>query len=386
MSVLSTCSGRKRLALIGIIVVAAVLGGGFNTRLLLTGHAASQETKPPALIHEGDKYIIPEGCALRSRLSVEPVAVKDTPRSMTLPGVVEADPARTNNIMSPITGRVAKLEVRLGDRVVKGQPLAVIESADLAQAYADYDKAHDTLEHARRTLERVRGLNEAGAGAVKDLDQASSDYEQTNIEFKRAEARLKEIGVPAKPKDGPRLLTLTAPANGSITALATAQGAFVNDLTASLMTIANLDSVWVTAYVPETSISLVAKGQTVDVTFSAYPQQQFHGTVGFVSDIVEPDTRRTKVRIAFSNTDRKFKPNMFANVSFVVPQKKSVFVPNSALLMNNDNTSVFLEVAPWTFVKRTVVPGYGDGDGARIDQGLNPGDRVIVKGGVLIND
>ncbi|MBF0458885.1 MAG: efflux RND transporter periplasmic adaptor subunit [Nitrospirae bacterium] len=386
MSVLSNCSWRKRLALIVIIAVAAVLGVGFNTRPHLSCQAAERETKPPALIHQGDKYIIPDGCVLRSKVSVAPVAVKDTPRTMTLPAVVEADPARTNNIMSPVVGKVTKLEVRLGERVTKGQTLAVIESADLAQAYADDDKARDALDHAKRTLERVRGLNKAGAGAVKDLEQAASDYEQANIEFRRAEARLKEIGVPAKPKDAPRLLTLTAPSNGSITALATAQGAFVNDLTASLMTIANLDSVWVTAYVPETSISFITEGQPVDVTFSAYPQQQFHGTVGFVSDIVEPDTRRTKVRIAFSNTDRKFKPNMFANVSFMIPQKKAVFVPNSALLMNNDNTTVFLEVAPWTFVKRTVVPGYGEGDGARIDKGLNPGDRVIVKGGVLIND
>jgi cobalt-zinc-cadmium efflux system membrane fusion protein len=47
---------------------------------------------------------------------------------------------------------------------------------------------------------------------------------------------------------------------------------------------------------------------------------------------------------------------------------------------------VFVEVSPWTFVKRPVLPGYGEGDGSRIDEGLNPDDRVIVKGGVLLND
>ena len=54
--------------------------------------------------------------------------------------------------------------------------------------------------------------------------------------------------------------------------------------------------------------------------------------------------------------------------------------------MDNDSTIVFVEVAPWSFIKRPVLPGYGEGDGARIDQGLNPGDRIIVKGGVLLND
>ncbi len=152
------------------------------------------------------------------------------------------------------------------------------------------------------------------------------------------------------------------------------------------MTIANLDSVWVTANVPEIDIAHIAKGQSVDVSFAAYPGQVFHGNVAFVSDVVEPDTHRNKVRIAFSNPGGKFKPNMFANASFNIPQKSSVFVPNSALLMDNDSTIVFVEVEPWTFIKRPVLPGYGEGDGARIDQGLNPGDRIIVKGGVLLND
>ena len=387
MSILNHYPQQKGFTIFGVTMIIIVLGVGLGTRSLnSSGHAAVQETTQPALVHQGDKFIIPQGSALRSRLVVQQVAVKNSPHTLVLPAAVEADPARTINILPPVAGRVVKLGVRLGDRVVKGQPLAVIESGDLAQAYADDDKARDALQHARRTLERVRGLQKAGAGALKDLEQAESDYAQAQAEFNRAEARLKQIGVTSQPEDGSRLLTLIAPTTGSVTALMTAPGAFVNDLTASLMTIANLDSVWVTANVPEIDIANIAKGQSVDVSFAAYSGQVFHGTVAFVSDVVEPDTHRIKVRIAFSNAGGKFKPNMFANASFNIPQKSSVFVPNSALLMDNDSTVVFVEVAPWTFVKRQVLPGYGEGDGARIDEGLNPGDRIIVKGGVLLND
>ncbi|MGD0585472.1 MAG: efflux RND transporter periplasmic adaptor subunit [Oryzomonas sp.] len=317
---------------------------------------------------------------------MQQVAVKSSPHSLLFPATVEADPARTVNILPPVAGKVVKLLVRLGDHVMKGQQLAVIESGDLAQAYADDDKARDALQRTEHTLERVRGLNKAGAGAVKDLEQAESDAAQARAEFTRAEARLRQIGVPSQPKGKTRLLTLTAPMTGSVTALTTAPGAFVNDLTASLMTIANLDSVWVTANVPESDIAHIAKGQSVDVSFPAYPDQVFHSTVAIVSDVLEPDTRRNKVRITFANPASRFKPNMFANASFNVPQKSAVFVPNSALFMENDNTIVLVEVSPWTFVKRPVIPGYGEGDGARIDQGLNAGDRIVVKGGVLLND
>jgi len=390
MSDLKRHPQRKHLALTGGMILFFALGVGLGTRLSGTsGHAAEQgvpDTAPSPFVHQGDRIVIPPGSGLRSRLVVEPVAAKNDPHILSLPASVEADPAHTVNILPPVAGKVVKLLVRLGDHVAKGQPLAVIDSGDLAQAYADDDKARDALQRAEHTLARVRGLNKAGAGAIKDLEQAESDHAQAKAEFTRAEARLKQIGVPSHPKGTSRLLTITAPMTGSVTALATATGAFANDPNATLMTVANLASVWVTANVPESDMTNISKGQSVDVSFQAYPGEIFHGTVAFVSDVLEPDTRRNKVRISFANPAGRFKPNMFATASFNVPQKSGLYVPNSALLMNNDSTIVFVEVAPWTFVKRTVVPGYGAGDGARIDQGLKPDDRIIVKGGVLLND
>jgi cobalt-zinc-cadmium efflux system membrane fusion protein len=390
MSLLNNHPERKRFTIMGVAVILFVLGIVFSTRISrLSSHAAAQNVSnnPPAVfIHQGNKIAIPQGSALRSRLVVQQVAVRNSPHAVLLPAAVEADPTRTVNILPPVAGRVVKLNVQLGDHVVKGQQLVVIDSGDLAQAYADDDKARDSLHRAELTLKRVHGLHDAGAGALKDLEQAESDCAQARAEFNRAEARLKEIGVPSQPKDGSRLLTITSPMTGSIIALTTASGAFANDMTVPLMTIANLDSVWVTANVPEVDIAHIAKGQSVDVSFAAYPGQVFHGKVAFVSEVMEPDTRRNKVRISFANPGGKFKPNMFATASFNVPQKSAVFVPNSALLMDNDSTMVFVEVAPWTFVKRLVLPGYGEGDGTRIDQGLNPGERIVIKGGVLLND
>jgi cobalt-zinc-cadmium efflux system membrane fusion protein len=387
MSILNHDPFPKRLALMGGAIMVFVLGVGLGIRLSSScDQASAQDTTQPAFIHQGDKIIIPEGSPLRSHLVVQPATVKNSPHTVQLPAAVEADPARTVNVLPPVAGKVVKLNVSLGEHITKGQPLAVIDSGDLAQAYADDDKGRDALQHAKSSLERVRGVYEAGGGALKDLEQAKSDYAQAQAEFDRAEARLREIGVSSQTTTKSRLLTLTAPMTGTVTALTTATGAFANDLTAPLMTISNLDSVWVTANVPEKDIACIAKGQSVDVTFPAYPGKVFHSTVAFVSDVVDPDTRRTKVRIAFANPDGKLKPNMFANAIFNVPQESAVFVPNSALIMENDSTIVLVEVEPWAFVKRPVIPGYGEGEGVRIEQGLNPGDRVVVKGAVLLND
>lgn len=385
MPELNKYSNGARIAIAGSAIAILALGIWLGVRV--SGKSAAEEPDaPPAFIRQGEKIIIPEGSALRSRLKIEPVTVKNSPHVVQLPGVVEADPARTINILPPVAGKVVKLNVQLGDQVKKDQPLAVIDSGDLAMAYADDDKARAALKRAKFSLERARGVHESGGGPKKDVEQAENDYEQAEAEFNRAEARLKEIGVSSDTKGKSRLLTIVAPVTGSVTALTTASGTFANDMTASLMTISNLDSVWVTAMVPESNIALISKGQPVDVSFPAYPGQVLHGAVSFVSAVVEPDTRRTKVRICFANPEAKLKPNMFANVKFDIPQNSAVFVPDSALLMNNDKTTVLLEAEPWTLIRRSVIPGYGESDGTRIDQGLNPGDRIVVRGGVLIND
>src|SRR5262249_19779241 len=156
---------------------------------------------------------------------------------------------------------------------------------------------------------------------------------------------------------------------GSVIELDVARGAYWNDSTASLMTIADLRTVWVSAMVPEKDTALVTKGQAVDVVFSAYPAETFKGQVLFVSDVLDPDTRRTKVRIAFDNPDTRLRPGMFANVTFHAPAQRAAVVPSSALVLKDDANNVLVETAPWTFEARTV------------EIAFQQGEQVVLKGG-----
>ena len=341
---------------------------------------------PAGFSRVGDRIIVPATSSLRTRLALEEPTMKEVSHTLVLPGLVEADPSRTVKVMPPVTGRVIDLMAQLGGRVVMGENLALIDSGDLAQAISDEEKARSALKLARQTLDRLMVLERTSAIAVKEREQAQSDFAQAQSELERADARLRAIGAPLDQKTNTRLLQVKVPVSGSVIDLQVAPGAFVNDPTAPMMTIANLDTVWVTANVPEKDTSFVSKDQPVSVTFPAYPGKVYEGKVLFVSDVLEPDTRRTKVRIAFDNPDRSLKPGMFANVSFSAPMISRLVVPTSALLMSNDRTSVFAEVEPWTFVRRDVVTEYEEGNAAVILSGLNPGERIIVKGAVVFND
>jgi cobalt-zinc-cadmium efflux system membrane fusion protein len=338
------------------------------------------------LVREGARISVPEGSPLRGKLTVGVVGQREIQRKLVLPAVVEANPARTVKVLPPVSGRVTDLMVQLGERVVQGQELAMIDSGDLAQAYADIEKARSVLTLTKKALDRQLGLEKAGGAAIKDREQAQSDYNQAVAELERAESRLRAMGVPADQKEQSRLLSLKAPAAGSVIDLQVARGAFLNDLTAAIMTIANLGTVWVTANVPEKDTTLVTKGQDVDVVFSAYPGEVFAGKVLFISDVLDPDTRRTKIRIAFENPDMKLKPNMFADATFLAPRQTVEVVPTQALVLKNETDQVFVEVAPWTFEARPLEVGFQQGDQAIVAQGLKAGERIVVKGGVLLND
>jgi membrane fusion protein, heavy metal efflux system len=134
------------------------LGWAFLLGLLTQGfgplaarHNATAEA--PTVVHQGDKIIVPDGSPLRERLQVMAAPSELVSPKLVLPAVVEADPARTAAVLSPLSGRVLELTVALGDRVGRGQLLALIDSPDLAQAYDDYQKAADSFELTRKKLE-----------------------------------------------------------------------------------------------------------------------------------------------------------------------------------------------------------------------------------------
>jgi cobalt-zinc-cadmium efflux system membrane fusion protein len=351
---------------LGMLFLAALLTHGFG----LYGGSGKTEEAPALMLRQGDKIVVPEGSSLRKALIVEPAAAQPVSAKIALPAIVESDPARTAAVLTPLSGRLISLKVALGDRVKKGQVLAIIDSPDLGQAYDDDAKAADTLRLAEKNLQREEGQHQIGAASDKDLDQAKSDRNQALAERTRTQARL----------------GMLASMSGSITALSVAPGDVINDPTQPLMTIADLSTVWVTALVPEKDVSAVYKDQSAEVTLSAYPDKVLRSKVLFVSDVIEPDSRRNKIRIAFANGDYSLKPNMFATVTVIGPARTEIVVPSSALLMNNDRTSVFVATAPWTFERRTVDPDLGDGATVAVRSGLAAGDRVVIKGGILLND
>jgi cobalt-zinc-cadmium efflux system membrane fusion protein len=372
--------------LLGVLFVLIMYTNGFG----LFGRNDHGTQESGALVRQGDSIFIPAGSSLRTRVAVEAATAQPVSTQLLTPGIVESDPAVTAAVLAPLTGRVEELPVELGRRVTRGQVVAVLDSPDLAQAYDDNAKALDALALTTKNLERQEQQLKIGVISDRDLDQARSDHTQAQAEAMRTRAHLVALGAGAGPSadDGsaPGRLIVRAPVSGSVTSLNVARGNMLNDASAPLMTIADLSTVWVTALVAEKDLDGVKAGQAAEVALSAYPGKVLHGRVTSVADVIEPDSRRDKVRIALPNADYALRPNMFATVTLLGPSAAQVIVPTSALLMNNDRTSVFVATAPWTFKRRVVEVRLGEGSTAVILGGVSAGEQVVVRGGILLND
>ena len=146
---------------LGLLFLVALLTHGFGLLKASSGAAAA----PELMLRQGDKIFVPEGSALRSRLTVMPAAAQAISPKLVLPAIVESDPARTAAVLPALGGRVLELKVALGERVVRGQTLAVIDSPDLAQAYDDNEKAADAFKLNEKLVARQAEQAKIGAAS-----------------------------------------------------------------------------------------------------------------------------------------------------------------------------------------------------------------------------
>ena len=345
--------------------------------------AGAQPVEP--VVHQGALRSVPAASPLRKALAVAAVSEQAVQRPITVPGVVEADPARLIKVVPPVSGRIDKLYKRLGDTVKVGDALFTLDSADLAQAWSDAGKAHAALTLAQHNLERQQELSRAEIAARKDLQQAESDQAQASNEAQRTKARLSQLGTTWGQGSG-RQYTLRSPIAGHVIDQTGAQGAFWNDTNAPIMTVADLSTVWLSASVQEKDLAAVFVGQAATITLNAYAGESFSGTVRTIAQVLDPDTRTVKVRVVLDNRAGRFRPGMFASAVFSGASHLSAVVPAAALVQDGFNTRVFVERSPWVFTPRVVKTGARVNEQIEIIEGLKAGERIVVRDGVLLND
>jgi cobalt-zinc-cadmium efflux system membrane fusion protein len=373
---------------IGIAVVLVVVFGFWAAESLL-GKRASPAAAPT----------LPAGTFRASAmqmktLTVEPVGLHGFVSEELTEGKIAANADHATPVFSPYSGRITRVIAGLGDTVKAGAPLATLEASEFVQAQNDLATAASQLKLARITETRKHALYDAKGGSLQDWQAAQTDLTAAETALSAVRNRLSilgksqtEIAALEKNQTISPVATLSAPIAGVVVDRQVGPGQYVQSGGATpQFTIADISSVWLLANVRETDAALVKLGQSVEVHVPAYPDRVFKARLTYVSAVVDPVTHRLPVRAEIGNRDGALKPEMFANFRILTSEaSESPAVPQSAVLYEGAAAHVWVVAGDGLLSLRSIRTGRSNDGLIEVLEGLKPGENVVTKGGLFID-
>ena len=350
-------------------------------------------------------------------------------------GVVTPQDGAEIKVGSRVSGKVERLYVKVGDRVRKGSPIAVIEHEDLQVKVNDKKAALEEkkaelraikvqrpieiarqrenigeiaaqLALAKKTYQRYRELLPEKLISKEDVDR---QYKEVLVyESRLAAAKKQLVYMQAKFKNDQQILKakikqimaqyrlakiilgyafINSPIDGTIAKISTPEGETVAAQLSSptFVWIINLDKLWVSTYVDETDIGRVRKGEEVLFRVDAFPGVTFHGVVKEIYPKAEVRDNMVTYRVIVTIQDlpekrRLLRPEMTAYTTIIVKEKRNALLaPVQAVKLINGKSVVFVKGAKG-IEKRDVTPGWTDNGRVEIRTGLKEGEEVLVQG------
>jgi cobalt-zinc-cadmium efflux system membrane fusion protein len=337
-------------------------------------------------------------------------------------GEIVYDETRMAHLSSRVAGTVWHVHRKVGDRVKKGDVLALVDAADVGRAKSEFVQAMTQMRLQQKNVERLRPL----AGGVipgKQLLEAQAAAEEARIQLHRAQQALANLGLPVdaeefadlsgeqisqrmqtlgltadvladvdRSQQTSNLLPLRSPLDGVIVNRTAVEGEVVATNTA-LFDVADTSKLWLNLNVRQEDAKYVAHGQTVLFRASDSANEPADkGTVAWISTSADDVTRTVRVRVDLPNTDGQLRANTFGTGEIVLREEpKAIVVPSEAIHWDGTCNVVFVRDkdffkpdAPKLFHVRSVRPGVKDGPNTEIIAGLLPGEVIASKNSVIL--
>jgi membrane fusion protein, heavy metal efflux system len=375
-----------RAIAVGAVLVTVVVGAGCHAREVeataTTPHKDAAPPQPPAGVVE----LPPESLM---HIKVDETRGTDAPQALTATGKVQFAEDRIARILPPVSGQVQQLRVQVGDPVHAGEILFMLNSRDVAAAFAEHISAHRDLDLAQKTFAMTQDLFDHQAASRMSLQQAENDVAKQTARLQQDEQVLRVLGVDMPESTdqsaiAPRV-PLRTPISGVVTERTVTDGQFVDTQAQPLLTIADLSTVWVLADVFERNLRDISLGQRADVTTTAYPDERFMARIAQIGNVVDPETHTVGVRFLVSNPNARLKPGMFAAASLYLPPSSSALtVPATAVFMEDGKSYSYVQTGDRTFMRREISTAPDGGNRVRVMAGLRAGDRIVTDGVLLL--
>ena len=292
-----------------------------------------------------------------------------------LPGEIRFNEDRTAHVVPRVAGIVERVNVSVGEKVAKGQVLAVIASTDLADRRSELLSAERRLAAARTSYAREKTLWQERISAEQDYLQAQVVLREAEIATQNARAKLAALNAP--PSAGAlNRYELRAPFAGTLVEKhATPGEAIAAD--AKLFVLSDLSSVWAEMAVPAQRLNDVRVGREATVSATAFDSTS-SGPVAYVGALLGEQTRTAPARVVLPNPDGAWRPGMFVNVSVDAGKQSVPLAVASDALQEIDGAPAVFVQSPKGFVAQAVETGRRDEKVVEVVKGLRPGQRYAA--------
>jgi len=303
----------------------------------------------------------------------------------------------TVSVSPRAAGRLQEINVRLGDRVTRGQRIAKLEDFELLQQVKQAEAAQEVsiatirqrdaeLKLAQTNLERSRNLFQRQLLPRQTLDDNESRYnaalaglDLAKAQSNQTKARLDELHITLDNT------VITSPLNGLVARRAVDPGAFVSQ-NVPVVDVVDIGRVRLVANIVEKDLKELHAGNATRVEVDAYPGETFTGRIARVSPVLDPTTRTAPIEIEIPNPDYRLKPGMYARVSITTGTKKdALVVPSNAVVDLGGRRGVF-QPQNGTAVFRVVQVGLEQPDMVEVLGGLAENESVITTGASALRD
>jgi cobalt-zinc-cadmium efflux system membrane fusion protein len=284
---------------------------------------------------------------------------------------------------APLEGRVSDVRVRLGDRVKEGDRLVLVRTAELPTLQHDLGAAQLAVRTKQSMVDRLRQLVTSRAVSQNDLLVAESELQEAKLEASAAQAKLHALAVE---QAGDNAYWVLAQRAGTVVQLDAEPGATVGpDKETPIATVADLDEVIVLGDLPQRDAEGLAAGMEAHIRLTGTTTPPLVGTIESVAEVVDADRQTVPVRVRVQNRDRTLRPNAYVELELAPRSDVPVVeVPAGAVVSDGSDAVVFVDEGSGVFRRRAVQIRRQSRDKVEIASGLEPGEKVVVNGALLL--
>jgi cobalt-zinc-cadmium efflux system membrane fusion protein len=319
--------------------------------------------------------------ASRKFLVIEPAAASENPLGRSYFGRTAFRPKALSAVTAPFAGRIASVVVEPGQRVKNGETLFTIDSADVLGLRTQLSQARLKVRTAEEVLARQNEMVKRGVGLEFERFEAEMKAREARSELERAERNAALAGGGEGTK-----VDVRAQVDGVIVSVKAARGATVQPGGEPLVEIGDPTGLWVVADVPEGEVAQVAKATKAEVTISAL-NVTLPGRIAGIAPRSDAETRRTPFYVELESAPDELRAGLLVRVNvFGQSGEGELWLPVTAVLLKDGSRRiVYVEDKTGRFLAREVEAGDERGGRVRILKGLQPGERVVMRGALLVD-